>query len=296
VATVTKRTIKGTPYYYLQQTLRADGKFKHKSKYLGREIPKDIKRIKSQFELEINKERWFDRFDAIKKNYRREFTELPTTVKDKQLRQFSIKFTYNTQRIEGSTLTLRETAQLIEEGISPSGKPRSDVEEAEAHNRLFLAMLKEKRDLTLPLVMEWNRELLKETKPDVAGRIRRYGVGISGSEFVPPTPVELQPMILDFFKWYNGHKGNTHAVELAALVHLKFVTIHPFGDGNGRVSRLMMNHVLNRNGYPMLNIEYKNRNSYYRALERSQVKRQDTTFSNWLFRRYLQEYKRYEAA
>ena len=71
---------------------------------------------------------------------------------------------------------------------------------------------------------------------------------------------------------------------MAALVHLRFVTIHPFGDGNGRVSRLMMNFVLNRNHYPMLNIEYKNRNSYYRALERSQTLQDDHIFASWFFR------------
>jgi Fic family protein len=271
VVTLVKRNVRGIPYYYLEHTIRADDKFTRKSKYLGRTVPKDIARIKSQFTYELNKERWFDRFDTIKKNYRTEFSALPKSAKEKQLREFSVRFTYNTQRIEGSTLTLNETAQLLELGISPTGKPRVDAEEAEAHNKLFLETLEQRKELTLQLILNWHWQLFKNTKPDIAGRIRRHGVRITGSKFLPPSPVEV-----------------------AALIHLRFVTIHPFTDGNGRMSRLMMNYSLNNNQYPMLNIEYRNRGSYYHALGRSQVKHEDTIFVNWLFRRYLREYVRYQ--
>ena len=89
------------------------------------------------------------------------------------------------------------------------------------------------------------------------------------------------------------NKNDIHPVELAALVHLKFVTIHPFGDGNGRISRLMMNFVLNYNKYPMLDIPYEGRNSYYNALERSQTKNSDDIFIQWFIRNYIKENKRY---
>jgi Fic family protein len=294
VVTLVKRNVRGIPYYYLEHTIRADDKFTRKSKYLGRTVPKDIARIKSQFTYELNKERWFDRFDTIKKNYRTEFSALPKSAKEKQLREFSVRFTYNTQRIEGSTLTLNETAQLLELGISPSGKPRVDAEEAEAHNKLFLETLEQRKELTLQLILNWHRQLFKNTKPDIAGQIRRHGVRITGSKFLPPSPVEVQPMLQEFFGWYHRNKHRIHSVELAALIHLRFVTIHPFTDGNGRISRLMMNYSLNNSQYPMLNIEYRNRGSYYHALERSQVKHEDTIFVNWLFRRYLREYVRYQ--
>src|SRR5438309_5628968 len=290
MVTLVRRNVRGIPYYYLEHTIRIGGRFAQKSWYLGREIPKDIERIKSQFTHEINKEKWFDRFDAIKKNYRREFSELPKSAKEKQLREFSVRFTYDTQRIEGSTLTFSETARLLEHGLSSSGRPRTDVEESEAHNRVFLAMLEQKKELSLQLVLDWHQELFKQTKSDIAGQIRRHRVRITGSRFVPPSPVELQPMLRDFFSWYGRSTRKLHSVELAALVHLRFVTIHPFTDGNGRISRLMMNYVLNKNRYPMLNIEYKNRNSYYRALERSQIRHNDGVFAKWLFRRYRREF------
>ena len=86
-------------------------------------------------------------------------------------------------------------------------------------------------------------------------------------------------------------KDKLNPIELAALVHLKFVSIHPFGDGNGRISRLMMNFVLHKHNYPMLDIPYTKRNSYYTSLERSQIKRDNSPFLNWFFKRYIKENK-----
>jgi Fic family protein len=100
-------------------------------------------------------------------------------------------------------------------------------------------------------------------------------------------------MLRDFFGWYDKNKARLHPVELAALVHLKFVTIHPFADGNGRVSRLMMNFVLNRNGYPMLNIPYEGRNSYCGALERAQLRKRSDVFVLWFIKRYVKSYQEY---
>jgi len=80
---------------------------------------------------------------------------------------------------------------------------------------------------------------------------------------------------------------------LSALTHLKFVTIHPFGDGNGRISRLVMNYVLNRLGYPMLDIDYSDRRTYYNALERSQRHKNDIVFLEWFMKRYFKAYKKF---
>lgn len=290
---ITKRRVKGRTYYYLEQTVRDKGKRATKSRYLGSEVPKEVDELRRQFQFELDQEKWFKGFERIRQGYAKELGGMPGSAREKALRQFSVEFTYDTQRIEGSTLTLRETAELLEHGVSPGAKPIADAKEAEAHDRLFRHMLDFKGDLTQKEVLEWNWRLLKDTKPDVAGKVRRHGVGISGSRFAPPPPVELQPRLDAFFDWYRGSRRRMNPVELAALVHLRFVTIHPFADGNGRVSRLMMNFALHRGGYPMLNIEYSRRNSYYASLEKSQVGGDDRPFLNWFFRRYAREHARF---
>lgn len=290
-----KRTVKGISYYYLEHTIRDKGKRVQKSEYLGRTIPKDIEKIKRQFLFELNREKWFDEFDKIKRRYAVDSKSKPKSAVEKELRQFSIKFTYDTQRIEGSTLSRRETAELLEHNTSPGGKPVEDIKEAEAHHKVFLEMLGLKRDLSQHLVQEWHRKIFQQTKPDVAGQIRRHGVGITGSKYVPPPPAELQPLLDEFFGWYAGAKSKINPVELAGLVHIRFVTIHPFNDGNGRTSRLMMNFVLHRHGYPMFDIEYKSRATYYAALERSQLNKDERPFMNWFFGRYRREFGTYLA-
>jgi Fic family protein len=107
-----------------------------------------------------------------------------------------------------------------------------------------------------------------------------------------PLPCRQVPRLLgELFDWYADHKDRAHAVILAALVHLKFVTIHPFVDGNGRISRLMMNFVLNRRGFPLLNIPYDVRSSYYRMLERAQMTGRSEPFVTWFIKRHLEEYR-----
>lgn len=292
---VRKKRIGGSTYYYLVHSIREGGKVHKKELYLGKKLPPNVKEIGEELREQIFKERWQPLLDRIRDSYSREARLMPQSAREKEMDTFAIRFTYDTQRIEGSTLSLRETATLLERGIAPSGRPVSDIREAEAHKKLFYEMLAHNGDLSLNLILEWHRKLFAETKPDIAGRIRKSRVGIAGSRFTPPLAVEVYPMLQDFFRWYSKNNKDRllHPVELAALVHLKFVTIHPFSDGNGRMSRLMMNFVLKRKGYPLLNIPYEGRNSYYNALERAQVGKNDDAFISWFARRYVKAHKEY---
>jgi Fic family protein len=290
---VRTKVVDGREYFYLQHTIRTPSGVQTREKYLGVKLPHDVEASKRDFLTEIYGERWYPLLNQVRSNYQNEKRALPPSTLQKRDRQFSIKFTYDTNRIEGSRLTYRETADLLERGLSPSQKPIEDIKEAEAHDRVFRETLRYKKDLSLQTILMWHKRLFEETKPDIAGRVRTYQVAISGSRFMPPSPVEVQPLLREFFRWYNRNKPSMHPVELAAGVHLRFVTIHPFADGNGRMSRLLMNFVLHRNGYPPLNIPYEGRRGYYNALERSQVKESDSTFIQWFFKRYLKEYSTY---
>jgi Fic family protein len=264
-----------------------------KEKYLGKILPQNIEELKQQFISEIYRDKWFCLFDTIKEEYSSQEKSIPPSAKEKELENFAIKFTYDTNRIEGSTLTFRETSLLLEKGITPNAKPMRDVKEAEAHRKVFYELFNFKKELSLDVILYFHKKLFEDTKKDIAGKIRQHQVTIAGSKFIPPFPAEIYPLLMDFFKWYQKNKDKMHAVELAALVHLKLVTIHPFADGNGRISRLMMNFVLNKHGFPMLNIAYEKRAGYYSSLERSQIKKDEAIFLQWFFKRYLKEHTKY---
>lgn len=293
VVTVRKRLVGTRQYFYLRHTLRTADGFQAREKYLGAKLPHNIEEVKRDFLAEIYKERWHPLLDAIRANYAEELRTMPRSVVEKNARYFAVKFTYDTNRIEGSSLTYRETADLLERGLSPRSRPVGDIKEAEAHDRVLREVLEYDRDLSLQIILYWHKRLFAETKPGYAGKVRTHQVWISGSRFTPPSPVEVYPLLREFFRWYDRTKKSSHPVELAAAVHLRFVTIHPFYDGNGRVSRLLMNFVLKKHGFPMLDIPYVDRRSYYNALERSQAKNTDIVFVQWLIKRYLREYARY---
>jgi Fic family protein len=285
---VKKRVVGKQVYYYLEHSVRQGNKIIKKEKYLGKKLPENVNELKKDFVFELLRNRWVPLIEETKKKYDNDFKLMPKVAREKFVEDFMIKFTYDSQKIEGSTLTLRETADLLLEGIAPN-KSIIDIKEAEAHKKIFLEMLEYKGELTLNKILEWHKKLMKSTKPKIAGKIRNHNVVISGSRFTPPSATIVKTLLKDFFKWYKNSRKKLHPVELAGLVHLKFVTIHPFADGNGRISRLMMNFILSKNKYPLLNIKYKNRKSYYNSLEKSQVKKEDLTFLKWFLKNYVKQ-------
>ena len=132
---IKKKRLGKSEYYYLEHTYRENGKVQKEEKYMGKEIPENIEKLKKDFLHQIYETKWYARLNTIKKHFFQEEKKIPSSAKEKEI--FSIKFTYNTQRIEGSTLTLRETANLLERGITPRAKPIRDIKEAEAHKKVF---------------------------------------------------------------------------------------------------------------------------------------------------------------
>ncbi len=283
----------GKKYYYLEHTIRKGSHFVNERAYLGPTLPKDIERVKQQFLHELLLKRYGKTLSAIRKGFSHDFSKRPHSAKEQYIESFMVKFTYNTNRIEGSTLTLKETADLLQQHITPRNKPLQDVKETEAHRKVFYEMVKCKNDLTFSIVLYWHKMLLQDSMPDIAGKIRKHQVAIARSKVELPFPAELDTLLHEFFVWYADRRTKVHPVILAALAHLKFVTIHPFSDGNGRISRLMMNFILHMNGYPMLSIEYTNRNAYYNALERSQLKKKDEVFVQYVIKQYIRAYKKF---
>jgi len=289
MVSIKKKIIDKKTYYYIEHSYRKNGQVLKKEKYLGTKIPKNIDKLKKDLLLELYEELWYKKFDIIKDNFKKNQKKMPKSIQEKELETFAIKFTYTTNKIEGSTLTHRETALLLEKGITPANRPIEDIKEAEQHREVFYDMINYDRKIDISTLLLWHNKLFQYTKIDKAGKIRTYPVGISGSRHIPPEPFEIDLLLKEFFVWYNQNKNKMHPVHLAALVHFRFVSIHPFGDGNGRITRLFMNYVLHKNGYPMSIIDYSKRDSYYNALEMSNVKNDEGIFTLWFFRRYLKE-------
>ena len=157
-----------------------------------------------------------------------------------------------------------------------------DIRETESHATAFLQMLKTDENLSKQLLLKWHENIFRETKPDIAGHFRNYSVRVG--PYLAPDWKKIEKLIENLVSFTNESELNP--VEVAAKAHFMFEKIHPFGDGNGRIGRLLLNFILWKNHYPMLIIEYKKRKSYYKALERS-----EEGFSSYFIRRYLSVHK-----
>jgi len=273
---------KGTKkYFYLKHSFRKDGKVMSREIYLGTEIPKNIDKIKEELEEEQKKE-LADKLERIRNNFQSEWKKIPESVKQQEKEEIAIAFTYNTNAIEGSTITLAEAREIIHDKISPR-KPLKDVRETETHAKVFLSMLDEKSKIDVLVILKWHRKIFGETKPDIAGKLRRYLIRVGS--YVAPDWQDVEKLMGEFISFLKIQ--STNPVEFAARAHYKFEKIHPFGDGNGRIGRLIMNHILWHSGYPMIIIEYKKRRAYYHALEKGEEK-----FVKYFLRRYLTAHKK----
>mgnify|MGYP001193813635 CR=1 FL=1 len=193
------------------------------------------------------------------------------TVLAKIREHFQIEMTYNSNAIEGNTLTLKETAWVIQEGLTIKGKPLKDHLEAknqkEALDFLYeLIDSKKQNTISERLIREIHHLIVKEADADIAGQYREGNVIITGADHTPPEGFEVPSEMRELIKWINANKKKLHAIELAAIVHHKLAYIHPFWDGNGRISRIIMNIFIMQAGFPMAIILKNDRKRYYRVL------------------------------
>ncbi len=207
----------------------------------------------------------FSKIDALKEqlNQRR-----PLTAGELQrLRdEFLVEYTYNSNAIEGNTLTLQETA-LVLEGVTIDRKPLKDHLEAVGHKDAFLyvqELVKDKIPFSETVIKQIHTLVLMD-RPEDRGIYRRIPVRIMGAYHTPPEPVLVPEKMEKLVKEFTNTK--MHPIESAALFHLKFEGIHPFVDGNGRTGRLILNLFLMQNGYPPINVKFSDRKRYYEAFD-----------------------------
>ncbi|MHC8965649.1 Fic family protein [Priestia aryabhattai] len=182
-----------------------------------------------------------------------------------------VEWTYNTNAIEGNTLTMNET-KVVLEGITVGGKTMREHLEVINH-RDAIAYVEEIVQKGEPLT-EWqiknlHRLVLKGIDDEYAGVYRDQQVFIAGAKHTPPAPYLIKEQMEQLIKWYENEAQKLHPVERGAMLHAIFVGIHPFIDGNGRTSRLLLNLELMKAGFPAVVIKVENRLAYYEALDKS---------------------------
>jgi Fic family protein len=207
-----------------------------------------------------------------KKQHLQSSRPLPSIALHKIRESLSIEWTYNSNSIEGNTLSLRETQMVIQEGITIKGKSLREHFETHNHDKAIdylYSIVSENYILRSIDILNLHELVLRSIEDDFAGRIRNGGVRISGANFTPPNANKVSDLLDELINFINQNPLELNDIELATVFHHKLVWIHPFFDGNGRTVRLAMNLLLMRVGFPPAIILKNDRKKYYEALNQA---------------------------
>jgi Fic family protein len=194
---------------------------------------------------------------------------LPAAAVSRLEKQLAVEWTYNSNAIEGNTLTLRETQLILEQGVTIGGKSLREHFEVVNHREaitLVESLADRREPITATVVRQLHALVMARIDDENAGQYRQLPVRIAGATHEPPPAWEVPARMTDWVDWLNEQEDSAEPVELAAVAHHRLVAIHPFLDGNGRTARLVMNLILLRAEYLPAIIARANRAQYYRAL------------------------------
>lgn len=197
---------------------------------------------------------------------------LPAIALNKIKESLSMEWTYNSNSIEGNSLTLRETQMVLQEGITVKGVSLREHFEAHNHDKAIdylFSIVNDNYILRSIDILSLHGLVLRSIEDDFAGRLRNGGVRIVGANFVPPNANKVSDLLDELIEFINTNPLGLNDIELASIFHHKLVWIHPFFDGNGRTVRLAMNLLLMRSGFPPAIILKNDRKKYYEALNQA---------------------------
>lgn len=285
---ILKRKVKGKVYFYLEQSVRLGKQVKKFSEYIGSQKPskpeltnfekKLSKKVQSFYVNELLKPKTefitvksAKELERIKQETQKFLDNLSEKQKKNWVEQEREKFITNTNAIEGSTLTLDETKRILKlnEKIG-SDRERLEVLNMERCLKQYDILLLKKSELNEQFILNLHYVLLDQVEnyDNYKGIWRPVNVYIKTSKFDFPHFSYVPSMMKKLIEWYAENKQIIHPVELAAKFHTKFTSIHPFADGNGRIARLLMNYILQVNGFPFANIPVEKRTNYFNTQEK----------------------------
>ena len=287
-------------YWVLVHSVRKGKKIIQRNKYIGKKLPpkERLEYLKKEFIKEIKGERYkylssedIENIEGKKEEYNKEIGKLSKFEKNKRLGEFIVRYTYDSSKLSGLDVTLRQTYLILEKRIVPKGfKNLVVVRELENHEKCIIAITKYKGKLDIKFIKKIHNILFAGIDDSIAGKLRyeiKRDVKIAGTIYLPPRWQNLKKEIDNFFRWYISENRKLHPLELAAFVHLKVASIQPFVDGNSRLARLLMNWILWKRKYPPIDIPVEDLEEYYDMLDSYQIEKKEKPFINYIKKKYL---------
>ncbi len=270
------RKLKGKIQNYLIQNQRKNNQWSKQSKFIGYGSlsPQKISKLKKEFELELLSSRkylFLTKSQVLElEKLRQAYFKKTKALSKEEFEQFENSYftelTYNSNSIEGNSLSLEETSLIINENIVPEGKTLREIYEVKNHIKAIDFLKSYSKDVDERLILKLHSIILDNISEMFVGRYREGTVRIFGSDVRFPDAEKVPQLVRNLVYWYKKHKREYHPFELAVIFSTKLVSIHPFVDGNGRISRLIMNVILQKNKFPWINVYIKQRAEYLKAV------------------------------
>lgn len=272
------RQSKGKVQNYLVYNQRKDNHWVKKSKFIGYGTlsPQKVSKSKKEFGLELLSSRKYLCLTKVQvlelEKLRQTYFKKTKALSREEFEQFETSYftelTYNSNSIEGNSLSLEETSLVINENVVPEGKTLREIYEAKNHAQAIKFLRSYEQDVDERLILKLHSIILNNISERFAGRYREGAVRIFGSDVRFPDAEKVPLLVRNLVYWYKEHKKEYHPFELAVIFSTKLVSIHPFVDGNGRISRLLMNFILQRNKFPWINVYTKQQARYLNVVRK----------------------------
>jgi Fic family protein len=299
------RNISGKIYKYAVRAVRAiDGKVKHleiiykkqnktelENTFNKKEKKENLKIMLSNFKTNhIFTEEEFEKIEDIRVNYRRIMKRLSKASRGDLFDRFTANFTYESNALEGNSLTLKDVVIVMFENASIKAKDLREIYETRNSRKVVETINKNKFDISHKSIIKMHKMLVKDIEIQIG--YKKVPNAILGRELKTALPENVKGEMDSLIKWYDKNKEKIHPIELAALFHGKFEQIHPFEDGNGRVGRFLINVILVGRKYPPLIIRKSQRIAYLKALENFDNKHSDT-LRRFVLERFKETYRKF---
>jgi len=296
---INKRIISDKKYYYLEETINLYGDRRKISVYLS--DPKSKEALEKAF-FDLRNKIGIEAAKIVLQNRKPEILSTLEIIELEKLRydyllfkryfkegfkSFDkdeyVRFAQGSASVEGNTLSVLQTALVMENGTGIEGKPLYEIQEIVNLKNVKQKIFSKKQKFTEKLIKNIHKEILYTFVNKCPGKYRNDVVYLTGSNHKPPSANKVPSLMNEFMNYYSNNNTKTYPVELTSYLHVFFESVHPFMDGNGRTGRELLNFILIMNGFPRVIINIYNRDRYINILERLQTNKEYNKFSIFIY-------------